>query len=125
MFRVTTTQSYAMPQPHAGWALVPGNNHFEGDMPEAVAARLSALQKQGAAQVHTLSSDGVATPWELPGTTRAVDAPAPVAPHPVPTEAAGVSVSAQVNDVAPRVGTVFAPPPPAPDTQPVPVATKR
>lgn len=123
MFRVTTTQNYAMPQPHAGWSLVPGHNHFEGDMPEPVAARLGALQKQGSVEVNTLSLDGVATPWELPGTTRAVDAHASGVPHYVPTEAAGVSVSAQVNDIAPRVGVEFDVPP-VPNTQPVPVAKR-
>ena len=63
MFKITAVRTHIMAQPHAAWSLVPGANHFDEAMPEAVATQLRALQAQDAVVVHNIDDDGVATPW--------------------------------------------------------------
>lgn len=64
MFKISASQKHVMPQPHAGWSLVPGSNHFEGEMPDQVAEHLHALQARGAVKVEVLNDKGESQPWD-------------------------------------------------------------
>lgn len=63
MYRITTQTKIQMASPDQGWSLVPGANHFESDMPEAVATQLVRLSKDGIVKVETIDGEQV-TDWE-------------------------------------------------------------
>jgi hypothetical protein len=65
MIRVTTPTKVTVPPPNQGWSLTPGANHFETDMPDAVAEQLAKLQTSGALKVEVLDGAAV-TDWQPP-----------------------------------------------------------
>jgi hypothetical protein len=70
MIRITTAEKIQFASPDQTWSLTPGANHFESDMPDAVEARLSTLQSEGAITIETLDGNGGANPWQPSGVTK-------------------------------------------------------
>lgn len=64
MYRITTQTKLVMASPDQGWSLTPGANHFETDMPDAVAKQLAKLQAAGTVKVEVLDGSGVKD-WQL------------------------------------------------------------
>ncbi len=63
MIRVTTHTKVQMPSPDQGWTCTPGANHFDSEIPDAVAARLAKLQTDGVVKVERLDGTGSVSPW--------------------------------------------------------------
>jgi hypothetical protein len=65
MYRITSQSNVQMASPDQGWSLTPGANHFESDMPEAVAAHLVRLTKDGFVKVEVIDGAQVSD-WKPP-----------------------------------------------------------
>jgi len=63
VIRVTTAAKIQMPSPDQVWSLTPGANHFESEMPDAVAARLARLQAEGTVTVEIVDGKGSVSAW--------------------------------------------------------------
>jgi hypothetical protein len=65
LVRVTSSRKLVMAQPHAAWSLAQGANHFEGELPEEVAAAYHELVENGLITVELIDAKGNAEPLDL------------------------------------------------------------
>lgn len=68
MIRITSITNVPMPAPDQIWSCTPGANHFDTDMPPAVATRFRKLQTAGVVTVEVIDGAHI-TAWQPPALT--------------------------------------------------------
>lgn len=69
MYRITTENKVQIASPDQVWSLTPGANHFDTEMPIAVAKQFAKLAAEGAITVELIEG-GVVRPWLPPPSIR-------------------------------------------------------